>query len=184
VLKKEVIRRRFLKERLLHRGKVKEEKDKKILKNLLKLPELNKARNILFYCAVKGEPDLTPLMKLMLKKNGYVILPKVEGYNLKLYTVRDLSTLKKGKFGIPEPIEGEIVDPESTDLAFIPGLIFDREGYRIGFGKGYYDRLLENLKATSIGVAYSFQVLPKIPKDPWDKPVHLVVTEEEIIRRF
>jgi len=62
----------------------------------------------------------------------------------------------------------------------VPGVLFDKVGYRIGYGKGYYDRLLTKLGGIKVGVCYQFQVVEELPRDSWDKPVDLVVTEEKI----
>lgn len=183
-LTKETARREFLKRRVRLEEGLRRKKDRKITENLFCLRELREARLILFYYPLRGEPDITPLMRVFMKKGGQVALPKVEGEHLGLYLVSSLSSLKKGSFGVLEPTEGVRVEPEDLDLALVPGILFDRAGYRIGFGKGYYDRLLNRIKALKVGVAYAFQVLESVPRDPWDRPVDVVVTEKEVIRRL
>lgn len=130
---------------------------------------------------MKGEPDLTSLFPELIKRNA-LILPKVKGEELELYRVKNISCLREGSFGIPEPSEGEKVSPEEVELFVIPGVVFDKEGYRLGFGKGYYDRLLKGVKSPKVGVAYSFQVVDKLPRDPWDVPVDIIITEKNIRR--
>ncbi len=181
VITKEELRRDLLRRRVEFRKR--RESDRRILKNLQLLPEFRSARRILLYCSVKGEPDLSPLFERILSEGRELILPKVEGDKLSLYSITSLSCLKNGCFNIPEPAEGKKVGPEDLDVAVIPGIAFDRRGYRVGFGKGYYDRLLERVSAPKIGVAYSFQVLEDVPKESWDKPVDIIVTEKEVIRR-
>ncbi|HIP42665.1 MAG TPA: 5-formyltetrahydrofolate cyclo-ligase [Aquifex aeolicus] len=178
---KEKLRR----EGLYKRVNLSEEKRKKfserIVNNLESLPEYKSAKKVLLYCPVKGEPDLTPLFEKVLKGKE-LILPKVKGKELELYKVSSYQCLKKGKFGIPEPIEGKIIPPEELDFIVIPGIVFDLQGYRLGFGKGYYDRLLKKTKGIKVGVAYSFQLVDKLPRDPWDVPVDIIVTEKNIRR--
>jgi len=72
---------------------------------------------------------------------------------------------------------------KDIDVILVPGLAFDRECYRLGWGKGFYDRLLKRAGGFSLGIAYSFQVLKRLPRDHWDIPVDAVVTEKELIRR-
>jgi len=182
-LTKEAVRRELLRKRIEISPRRRREKDRRIIRNLLSLEELHAAERVLLYYPVKGEPDITPLLSTLIASRGGIVLPKVEGDQLTLYSVEDLGSLRRGRFGVPEPSRGERVDPAELDLAVIPGVIFDRHGYRIGFGKGYYDRLLSRIRSPKVGVAYSFQVLEEIPRDPWDKPVDMVVTEEEVIRR-
>ncbi len=182
-LTKEEARKAILRKRIEISPDLKREKDRSIRRNLLSLEELCRARVILLYYPVRGEPDLIPLVRSLLKAKKEIAFPRVEGDSLTLYTVSDLGSLRRGRFGIPEPVDGKRVDPADVDLAVVPGVIFDRRGYRIGFGKGYYDRLLSGVGFLKVGVAYSFQVLEEIPRDPWDVPVDIVVTEEEVIRR-
>lgn len=184
VISKEEVRERYLRRRLNLERSVREEADERIRKNLATLPEFKDAKIILLYCATKGEPDLTPVFDSILKDGKTLVLPRVKGDNLELLEVEDPKCLINGTFNIPEPPKGRRINPEELDLAVVPGIIFDREGYRIGFGKGYYDRLLKRVGAPKVGVAYSFQVLSKIPRDEWDVPVDMVVTEKEVIRRL
>jgi len=120
----------------------------------------------------------------VLSRGSRLVLPKVAGEELELLYVEDLSSLERGAYGIPEPSGGQKASPEEIEFAAVPGVAFDREGYRLGFGKGYYDRLLKKISAPKVGVAYSFQVIDYVPRDEWDEPVDLIVTEEGIIRRL
>ena len=184
VVSKEEVRRRYLKKRLDLKKSVREKADERIRENLTALPEFKKAKRILLYCAAKGEPDLSPVFNTILEDGKALVLPKVNRDGLELLEVEDPRCLTNGTFNIPEPSRGKKINPEELDLAVVPGIIFDREGYRIGFGKGYYDRLLKRVSAPKVGVAYSFQVLGRIPRDEWDVPVDIVVTEKEVIRRL
>jgi 5-formyltetrahydrofolate cyclo-ligase len=183
VVTKVDLRRELLKKRLSLSPELRSIYDRRIVENLYNLPEFKDAGTVLLYCAVKGEPDITPIFERVLGEGKGLVLPKVEGEGIKLISVRDPLCLTNGTFNIPEPSEGVIIEPEEVELAVIPGIGFDREGYRIGFGKGYYDRLLERVSAPKVGVAYSFQVLGSVPRDSWDKPVDIIVTEKEVIRR-
>src|SRR5208282_3279592 len=102
-------------------------------------------------------------------------LPKVvKDKNLfHFYPVLDFKTLAKGPFGILEPSGNKPADWEEIDLVLVPGLAFDRTGNRLGFGKGYYDRVLPQLKKTTltIGLGYSFQIVDKLPAEPHDVPL-------------
>jgi 5-formyltetrahydrofolate cyclo-ligase len=153
-----------------------------IVKNLLSLKELREAKRVLLYCPHRGEPDISYLFDWVLSQKKELVLPKVEGKKLRLLKVEGKEVLKPGAFCILEPEGGEEVKPEEIDFSIIPGVAFDLKGYRIGYGKGYYDRLLERLGGIKAGVCYSFQLLEEVPRDSWDRPVDLVVCEDKIYR--
>jgi len=155
----------------------------RILENIKTLGILGDAKVILAFCPFDGEPDISPMFDEILKSGKNLVLPKVVGNSLKLCRVHSTETLSAGSFCILEPAECEEVDPEKIELAFIPGVAFDKRGCRLGMGKGYYDRILGRVKGLKVGVAFSFQVLEKIPCDPWDQRVDAVLTEEGIFYR-
>ena len=81
-----------------------------------------------------------------------------------------------------EPVDdGTIISNDDIDLIVVPGVAFDRERNRLGRGKGYYDRLLSQLKASAIGICFDFQLKGQIPTEPFDRKMDLVITEKEII---
>ncbi len=181
---KEEVRRKYLRIRRSLDPRTREESSRKIVEFIRSLPEFKEARNVLLYCPVKGEPDLTPLFREVLSRGSRLALPKVANGDLEIIFVDDPLCLEECTYGIPEPSIGEKADPEEIDFVAVPGIAFDRSGYRLGFGKGYYDRLLKRVSAPKVGVAYSFQVLDSVPKEEWDEPVDLIVTEEGVIRRL
>lgn len=92
-----------------------------------------------------------------------------------------MDDMEKGAYGILEPKTVRKADENNIDVILVPGLAFDRNGGRMGFGKGYYDRLLESSKAVKIGLCYDFQILEKIPTESHDVPMNFVITEKEIL---
>ncbi len=111
----------------------------------------------------------------------HFFLPRVNGVNLDILPY-DRSRLHLGAFNIEEPDGDDTADINDIELIIVPGVAYDRRGNRIGRGKGYYDRLLRDTKALTIGVAYSCQMCDDIEPDPFDVPVHYVITDTEIIR--
>ncbi len=180
---KEEIRRELKLRRCSLKREEKHRYDSELSKNIAEVVEFKSAGSILFFFPVKGEPNILPLLQQCLSKGREVLLPAVEGEELIPKRVESLTALNKGKFGIPEPMDGDPVDPSSIELILVPGLAFDTECFRLGWGKGYYDRLLKRAGGFSLGIAYSFQVLHRLPRDSWDIPVNAVVTEKELIRR-
>ena len=157
-----------------------EEDSRKVIQNIKSLPHILRKQTYLFYYPHKNEVNLLPLLNEFQKEGKTVLLPKVEGDFIIPIVVNSLDNLKKGKFSIPQP-EGDTYPVESIDVVFVPAIAFDKKGNRIGFGKGYYDRFLKNVKGIKIGVAYDFQVVDEIPAEKHDIPVDLVITPTQII---
>ncbi len=109
--------------------------------------------------------------------NKILALPKIKE-GIIFARINDMARLAKGKYGILEPIDDDIVNP---DLIIVPGIVFDEQGYRIGYGKGYYDKYLSKNRCYSIGVAYDFQVLREIPHDMHDIKLDMIITDKRII---
>lgn len=105
--------------------------------------------------------------------------PRMDGERLEFHRTE---TFVKGRFGIAEPEPtSEIVRLESLKGALIPGLAFDREGGRLGRGKGFYDRTLAGFRGLKIGVGFSLQLVEGIPMDDWDVRMDAVITEQSVI---
>jgi 5-formyltetrahydrofolate cyclo-ligase len=152
-----------------------------IAEKFLSLPEVKKAKSILLYFPHKNEVDTTPIIEKLLQEGKNVILPKVVGFHIHPIKISNLASLKSGYAGIKEP-EGEKYPLEDIDIIVVPAIAFDIHGHRLGYGKGYYDRLLSKVNAYKIGLAYDFQVLEKLPSEPHDIPVDLIVTPTKIIK--
>jgi len=152
-----------------------------IINKIKSIPSILDKKSFLFYYPHKNEVNLLPLLKELKTLGKLVLLPKVEGKDIIPVIVDDLNSLKKGKFSIPEP-EGKSYPTDKIDIIFVPAVGFDKNGHRIGYGKGYYDRFLKKTKGLKIGVAYDFQVVDSIPAEQHDVPVDLVITPTQIIK--
>ncbi len=159
-------------------------KSEKIARNLEKIEQFKEAKQVLFYYTHGSEVDCLPLInKWMNKKKIY--LPKLmENGKFKALPFFEFEGLKKGPFNIPEPTLDDHEEHEGIlDLIIVPGVAFDKKGNRIGMGKGFYDRYLSKTEDTKkIALAFSEQVLDEVPKDTYDIPVDIVVTDKEIIK--
>lgn len=178
---KEKLRKSILKLRRNHSPFEKQKKDNALRKKFLAMGELKKAKTILFYASMQEEVDTMKLISHLLKKKC-IVLPRIVGKNIELREVQNIHSLIPVKFGILEPsVDSPRRNPTEIDLAVIPGVAFDLQGFRIGFGNGYFDRLLKKMRATTIGLAYEFQIIDKVPVHPYDVPVNLIITEKRII---
>lgn len=108
-------------------------------------------------------------------------LPRVNGVNLDILPY-DRSRLHLGSFNIEEPQGDNTVDIDTIEMIVVPGVAYDRAGNRLGRGRGYYDRLLRDARAVTVGVAYACQMCDDIEPEPFDVPVHYIITEDEIIK--
>lgn len=155
-----------------------------IQERLLQMEEVSAAGTILLYYNLPDEVATIHLLEKLSSRLGgekRIILPVVEGDNLLLKEYRPES-ISGGYCNIMEPEGDECVPAVEIDLAIIPGIAFDSRCNRLGRGKGFYDRLLPQLKCRTIGLAFSFQIVDEIPCEPFDKPLDMVLTENTLYR--
>ena len=127
-----------------------------------------------------GSEVRTDLLISEVKKLGKTVaLPRVEGQNISFYQYLDSNHLVKGRFGIMEPLPQ--IRVKGIDLLVVPGIAFDRRGYRLGYGKGYYDRFLSENPTISIGLAYSIQLVENIPHRSHDRRMDAIAAEDGIV---
>lgn len=158
----------------------------RIAAKFFSLEEVRLADRLGLYAAFQNEVQTEKffLQAHALRKEIYFPAVDPETKNLQLYRVRHWSELKKGFAGILEP--GSRRHPlrniNYLNVIVVPGVGFDRKGNRIGFGQGYYDRLLASYRGLKIALAYDFQVLETLPATPRDQRLDLILTEERIIK--
>ena len=148
------------------------------------VPAWRSAKLPCVYVSFGGEASTRVILEEAFKSGRALALPKVEGSDVRLYRVDSLAQLAPGRFGIEEPVSGlPEVSPPEVDMFVIPGVAFDRRGHRVGFGKGYYDRLLAHAKTgvPVVALAYGFQLVHHIADEPHDRPVCAVVTPHAVI---
>ena len=155
-----------------------------ISNQLIKLPIWDAEYFHLFLSiSEKKEVDTSFIIPLLQGRDKHIIVPKVSGEGeLAHFLLSDNTRLKKNKWNIPEPENGIQIKETSIDVVFIPLLAFDNEGYRVGYGKGFYDRFLEKCREDVIKIGLSF--FPPIDKiedrNAYDIPLDHCVTPEEI----
>ncbi|MEQ8201510.1 MAG: 5-formyltetrahydrofolate cyclo-ligase [Syntrophomonadaceae bacterium] len=150
-----------------------------IAAKLLVLQPVREAVTIMGFASIGNEVDLLPLLLRWRADGRTILLPRVEkDGNLAAVELRGWETTRRGSFGIREPL-GEPFPPAGIDAVIVPGLVFDGQGYRLGYGKGYYDRFLKRLAPRTFicGVCYDFQVVDTVLPHEADVAMHWVVTE-------
>jgi 5-formyltetrahydrofolate cyclo-ligase len=158
----------------------------KLCRNLLAQPWFQAADTIMAFAALKDEPNVDPVLTEILRLGKTLVLPKCgERGNMTAHRVRDLSELVSGAYGIREPKDTAPVVPKTEiDLILVPGVAFDREGGRLGRGKGYYDRFLADFSGRTLGVCFAAALVPQVPTEPWDRRMDGVVTDHKMICRM
>lgn len=141
-----------------------------ILAKVERTAAFRKAKVVLAYYSLDDELFTHDFVQRWADKKT-VLLPKVAGNSLTLHPYTNILSVKRGAYGIMEPCTPEFRDYTAVDMVIVPGMAFDREGNRLGRGRGYYDRLFaESLPPAvcKIGVCYPFQLVPHVPTEPTD----------------
>ncbi len=176
---KEGQRRALLKARQNMPARITQAKSASICQHLQNWPVFVRSRLTLAYCSFRGEPDLAPL----LQQQRVWGLPRCEGQALAWHRWFPTSewALRPGTYGILEPDPSSpLVEPSRVDLILIPCVACDVNGYRLGYGGGFYDRMLGSAEwadKITIGIVFEYARLPQIPRESWDIPLSGICTE-------
>ncbi len=160
-----------------------------IAEALFALPEYKSAGTVLFYVNFRSEVATRRMIEQALSHGKRILAPKVEHHRreLRLFEIKDLSDdLESGYMNIYEPVEKRTreASPEEPDMVVMPGVGFDGNGNRLGYGGGYYDRLALKLKpdVRLVALAFEEQVVNEIPSLPHDRKTDIIITEKRVIR--
>lgn len=160
------------------------ERSSRIAERLLGLPELEGRRTVMVFASFGSEVDTAPILTGLAARGARLALPRIAHGEVVPVAYRLGDPLAPAALGVPEPADGAPVPEEEIDVVVTPGLAFDRAGYRVGYGGGFYDRFLRRVRreVPRIAVAFALQVVPEVPHGEADERVDLVVTEDEVIR--
>ena len=177
-LTKQKIRNTILMKLKTQKEENRNKKSAQLKNKLFRNRVFKKAKTVMFYMPFGGEVDTVDMIRSAQKIGKIVVVP-VCGKNRMMSpcVLKDNGALLQGPYGIWEPALKKPVNLKSLDLVIVPGLAFDKQGRRLGRGKGYYDRFLSKISqhSISIGLAYDFQILPFIPTTKYDVEVHKVI---------
>lgn len=154
-----------------------------VAERLLALPALGRARTVLVFDAFGSEIPTEGLVRRLMDQGKRVLLPVVQGREMFAAELRPGEPLVPTSYGPREPTRRRPVDPAQVEVVVVPGLAFDREGYRVGYGAGYYDRYLARLpeRALRVGIGFHLQLVERVPRREGDEPLDLVVTDRETL---
>ena len=161
------------------------EKSDRICSHLQSSPLFIQAQTILAYFSFRQEPDLSPLFKDPKHRWGF---PRCLDKSLSWHSWKPEEPLQIGAYGIFEPLTNSpTLQPDEVDLILVPAVACDQRGYRLGYGGGFYDRMLSSPEWASkptIGIVFEFAYLPYLLIDSWDKPLQAICTETELRANF
>jgi len=157
-------------------------KDKSICKNFLNSNLYKKSTTILCYYSTKEEIDTKKIIKKALSDNKKVALPKCLDKNghMKFYYIKSINEVEKGLFNIMEPKTNAEVTNFTNAIILVPGFTFDKNGYRLGYGKGYYDRFLAQNNLISIGLCYEEFINEELSISLYDQKIDFLISENNI----
>ena len=144
----------------------------KIEKKFFALPEYASAKVIAFYASKIDEVSTDNLIEKSLKDGKKILLPRIKGNNLVWAEIKNMRNLSIGEFAVREPpLRAPDVDLAEVDLMVVPLVVCDMKGNRLGYGSGFFDRVLSNFRGASVGLAFACQVVERVPTEGWDQRV-------------
>jgi len=158
-----------------------------IFSKIIKLPVYEKAETVMFYLSYGSEVITDGMISSAIEEGKAVVVPAIENPGdgkMEAVKIARVEDAYQSVYGIrqPEINREDLIGKNDIDLIFVPGIAFDNNGYRTGYGKGYFDRWLQGVPPEkTIGLAYDFQVTDKLPSGKYDLPVGMIVTEKRII---
>jgi len=182
---KDKIRSVYLEKRALLPSEFTEKASLSVCRRIATLISYRYSDTVLLYCPIESELNILPLFDIAKADKKRIAFPKCrkQTRTMKYYYVNELSELTSGAFGIREPSDTEEeFDNRNSDRAIciIPALVYDKYGYRLGYGGGYYDRFLQSFRGTKIGTGFSDFILDKIPHSRYDAKCDVLVTEKGV----
>ena len=154
-------------------------KDKLIRKNLRELDLYKKARSVFVFISYRSEVDTKGIIDDILADGKKLLVPLVKGSEMIAVEVKGIDDLEPNKMGILEPKSGEEVT--DVDLTITPGLAFDKAGYRLGYGGGYYDKFFSKVDTIRMGIGYYDQFVESLVHEDYDKPLEYLLTDRGLI---
>lgn len=173
-MKKEFLRKKYKEKRDNIKNKV--TKDNLIYQKVINNKDILSSKTLLIYISINSEVDTIKIINYFLYAKN-IAVPKIIDNNMYFCYVTNLNDLTPGKYNIPEPTNENIVTDFDNAICIVPGICYDKKNYRVGYGKGYYDRFLSKNKIKTIGLCYKECMIEKIDNDKYDYKIDEVITE-------
>jgi 5-formyltetrahydrofolate cyclo-ligase len=181
---KSSVRQQLLKARQLLTLDQKAEAGQSIAATLFATAEWKSARSVGCYLALPGEVATMSIVQTGLSEGKLMSAPVVLGKSepMKFFRLTAHQILEQGPMGIWQPPQDYPMAPEKIDLLIVPGVGFDRAGFRIGYGGGFYDHFLAHYHGTTLGLGFNCQIVETLPTHAHDRPIQILVTETQFLR--
>lgn len=173
-MKKEFLRKKYKEKRDNIKNKV--TKDNLIYQKVINNKDILSSKTLLIYISINSEVDTIKIINYFLYAKN-IAVPKIIDNNMYFCYITNLNELTSGKYNIPEPTNENIVTDFDNAICIVPGICYDKKNYRVGYGKGYYDRFLSKNKIKTIGLCYKECMIEKIDNDKYDYKIDEVITE-------
>lgn len=158
------------------------DKDNKIKERILNMPEIKNSDTVLIYVSCDSETDTRSIIKNLLNMNKKVAVPKCLGNGMMNFIyINSLDNLVSGTYGIPEPAAGQKAVITEKTVCIVPALSFSKNGARLGYGGGYYDRFISANNIYTIGICYDELVSDNLPCENHDVKINTLITEERMV---
>lgn len=183
-MNKQALREKILEMRRGLTSKYIEDASDKIYEIVIGLSEVQQAKTVMIYSNFDNEVKTAKLTGWLLFHGKSVLLPTIHEGKIVATNIKS-TPLEMNGFGVTQPVYNKdaVVCAEDIDLIVMPGIVFDGEKNRLGFGKGFYDTYLKEARAAKkIALAYDFQIVDMVPSDEHDVPVDLIITPDGIIK--
>lgn len=182
---KNILRKDILIRRNSINNSERELKSRKILKRLISLDEIKITKNVCVYVSKDSEADTICLIEQLIYMDKAVYAPKsdIKSNSMTFYKINSISELSIGAFSVLEPSENseKYISSDESDVCIVPALSFDKRGFRLGYGKGYYDRFLKDFRGIKIGICFEEFVTESLPRFDTDIAVDMIISENKNI---
>ena len=180
---KNQLRKKYLAQRKELDEKYRSHAECRALQNLVSTKEFSLADKIFLYYPIKSEADPLPLLEIAQKQGKKVAFPKCnkEDFSMKFFEITSRGDFSLGAYNIPEPKDELcVLEPDKKTLCVVPALLYSKDGHRLGYGKGFYDRFLANFDGVSVGFTYDVFVADELPHDAFDLKLDMIITEKGV----
>jgi 5-formyltetrahydrofolate cyclo-ligase len=179
---KHLLRKRLQHRRQLMTAVERERQSAQITQHLLAWPKLSGCARVALYAAFGSEVATAQLHDALRQRGVGVVYPRLAGEHLTFHQVDDVAALREAEFRIAAPCESAPrVELKDVELVVLPGLGFDRHGGRLGYGKGFYDRALQDHVGVTVGLCYTQTWVEQVPRDSWDRVLDYVVLPHGVV---
>lgn len=180
---KQICRRRYREQRRSIDSDTRILLDRSLCENTIALPSFREADTVLAFYPVSGEPNILPILERAAQMGKKLAFPVCDPRNATMtFRLASIAELSPSTYGIPEPPQNApVVTDFSNCFCIVPGIVFDQNGFRIGYGKGYYDRFLEHFRGVTAGLVYHELLVDSLPHEPTDINVSIIITERGVL---